>query len=55
MYLRGRATVRRLELEVGGTTPEWKRKLLLDRYSDFMARLNAVTRRAKEYRAALRK
>jgi hypothetical protein len=55
IYLRGRATARRLELEVGGTTPEWRRKILLDRYSDFMARLNAVNRRAEQYWSELKK
>jgi hypothetical protein len=54
IYLRGRATVARLELEVGGTSPDWKRKILLDRYTDFMARLTAVNQRADQYWASVR-
>jgi len=38
----------RLELRIAGRTLDWKRSIVLERLSDLMARLDAVTKRAQE-------
>jgi hypothetical protein len=49
VFLRGTAIWGRLSLEVGGMQLDWKHRIELERYEHFMARLNAVTERAKAY------
>jgi hypothetical protein len=52
IYLRGQATARRLELEIGGAgTLKWSRKLFLEHEAAVLARIAAVQARAKALRA----
>jgi hypothetical protein len=50
IYMRGQAVATQMKLEVGGTSLEWSRSIVLDPRSAVMARLKAVTERAEEYR-----
>ena len=47
ILIRGEATPGRLTLEIAGTRHDWKRTVILQRYSALMDRLRAVTERAE--------
>ena len=48
IYLRGDAIPGHLELEMGGTNPDWKSPVVLEPLPDLLDRIEAVTRRARE-------
>lgn len=54
IYLRGEAIPGRLELEVGGTSGEWKRPVVLAPLSVLMEQVEAVSKRAQGMREARR-
>jgi hypothetical protein len=52
IFVRGSADKAGLRLEVGGTNNGWSRKVFLENESDVLSRINAVTRRAREFKAS---
>jgi len=52
IYVHGSANKAGLQLEIGGVSDHWSRKAFLESESDVLSRIDAVTKRAREFRAS---
>jgi hypothetical protein len=52
IYLRGSATLAGMELDAGNVAHRWHRKVFLEQESEVLSRIEAVRKRAQEFRTA---